>query len=66
MAHEAGYEITLEREYGGTHVSVSTSKANSAWDCDMLVRVEKTERNIYSTQYFRSVEEMVTYERICS
>lgn len=32
----------------------------------MLVRVEKTERNMYSTQYFRSVEEMVTYERICS
>ena len=58
--------MTLDISYKGTRVVVSVCKAVPVWECSMLVRLEKTRQNVYSTQYFRSVEEMVTYERICS
>ena len=51
-------QISLTRTMGDVSQTVSTSPATPVWGCPMLVRLEKTKRNLYSTQYFKSVKEM--------
>ena len=54
-------EIKIEREMQGVYVAVSTVSATPVWECSMLVRVQTQDRNVYSTQFFKSVEEMRRY-----
>lgn len=54
-------EIKIEREMQGVYVAVSTTPATPVWECSMLVRVQTQERNVYSTQFFKYVEEMRRY-----
>ena len=54
-------EIKIEREMQGVYVAVSTVSATPVWECSMLVRVQIQDRNVYSTQFFKSVEEMRRY-----
>lgn len=54
-------EIKIEREMQGVYVAVSTAHATPVWECSMLVRVQTQDRNVYSTQFFKSVEEMRRY-----
>ena len=42
-------------------VTASTTRAVPVWECDMLVRLERSYGCVYSSQYFRSVEEMMRY-----
>lgn len=51
-------QISLTRTMGDVSQTVSTSPATPVLGCPMLVRLEKTKRNLYSTQYFKSVKEM--------
>lgn len=60
-AMKAGAEIKIEREMQGVYVAVSTAHATPVWECSMLVRVQTQDRNVYSTQFFKSVEEMRRY-----
>lgn len=54
-------EIKIEREMQGVYVAVSTTPATPVWECSMLVRVQTQDRNVYSTQFFKSVKEMRRY-----
>lgn len=58
---ETGKEIYLTRVLWGLTIKASTCKASPAWGCDMLIRLEQSRGHVYSTQYFRSVEEMIRY-----
>ena len=60
-AMKSGTEIKIEREMQGVSVAVSTAHATPVWECSMLVRVQTQDRNVYSTQFFKSVEEMRRY-----
>ena len=51
-------ELTLTRTLDGVTVTASTWPASSAWDVPMLVRLEVQRGNVYTSQYFESVEEM--------
>lgn len=44
--------VTLD----GVTVTASTWPASSAWDVPMLVRLEMQRGNVYTSQYFESVE----------
>lgn len=57
----SGQEISLTRTLGNFSVTASTTKALPVWACDMLVRLERTQGHVYTSQYFRSVEEMILY-----
>ena len=57
----SGQEISLTRTLGTLAVTASTTRALPVWECDMLVRLERTQGHVYSSQYFRSVEEMMQY-----
>ena len=57
----SGQEISLTRTLGALTVTVSTTRALPVWECDMLVRLERTHGHVYSSQYFCSVEEMMRY-----
>ncbi len=61
QALAAGREISLTRSLRGLTVTASTSKGSPAWGCDMLIRLEQSRGPVYSTQHFRSVEEMMRY-----
>ena len=61
QAMASGQEISLTRALGDVSVRAGTSPAPAVWGCDMLVRLERRERGLYSSQYFRSVEEMMRY-----
>lgn len=61
QALAAGREIFLARSLRGLTVTASTCKGSPAWGCDMLIRLEQSRGPVYSTQYFRSVEEMMRY-----
>lgn len=61
QALAAGREISLTRSLRGLTVTASTCKGSPAWGCDMLIRLEQSRGPVYSTQYFRSVEEMMRY-----
>ena len=61
QALAAGREISLARSLRGLTVTASTCKGSPAWGCDMLIRLEQSRGPVYSTQYFRSVEEMMQY-----
>ena len=54
----SGQEISLTRTLGALTITASTAKAVPVWGCDMLVRLERSCGCVYSSQYFRSVEEM--------
>lgn len=51
-------EIQLERSLGSFSQQISTVPAAPVWGCAMLVRMEKQYGHIYTTQYFKSVEQM--------
>lgn len=61
QALAAGREISLTRSLRGLTMTASTCKGSPAWGCDMLIRLEQSRGPVYSTQYFRSVEEMMRY-----
>lgn len=62
QAMASGQEISLTRTLGDVSVKAGTSPAPAVWGCDMLVRLERREgERLYSSQYFRSVEEMMRY-----
>lgn len=61
QALEDRREISLTRTLGDVSVRACTSPAPAVWGCDMLVRLERREGGVYSSQYFRSVEEMMPY-----
>lgn len=61
QALAAGREISLTRSLRGLTVTASTCRGAPAWGCDMLIRLERSRGPVYSTQYFRSVEEMMRY-----
>lgn len=60
-AMTSGQEISLTRTLGALTITASTTRAVPVWECDMLVRVERSCGCVYSSQYFRSVEEMMQY-----
>lgn len=57
----SGREISLTRTLGNFTVTASTTRALPVWTCEMLVRLERIRGHVYSSQYFRSVEEMMRY-----
>lgn len=57
----AGREISLTRSLRDLTMTASTCRGAPAWGCDMLIRLEQSRGPVYSTQYFRSVEEMMRY-----
>lgn len=57
----SGQEISLSRTLGSLTVTASTTRAVPVWECDMLVRLEQSCGCVYSSQYFRSVEEMMKF-----
>lgn len=57
----AGREISVTRSLRDLTVTASTCRGSSAWGCDKLIRLEQSRGPVYSTQYFRSVEEMMRY-----
>lgn len=61
QALTAGREISVTRSLRGLTMTASTCRAAPVWECDMLIRLEQTRGHVYSTQYFRSVEEMNRY-----
>lgn len=60
-ALEAGRFVLMERELPELRLTVSTAAAPPVWGVPMLIRLERVRRHVYSTQYFRSVEEMLQY-----
>lgn len=60
-AMASGQEISLTRTLGALTITASTTRAVPVWECDMLVRLEQSCGYVYSSQYFRSVEEMERY-----
>ena len=60
-AMASGQEISLTQTLGALTVTASTARALPVWECDMLVRLERSCGCVYSSQYFRSVEEMARY-----
>ena len=60
-AMASGQEISLSRTLGSLTVTASTTRAVPVWECDMLVRLERSCGCVYSSQYFRSVEEAMQY-----
>ena len=60
-AMASGQEISLTRTLGALTITASTTRAVPVWECDMLVRLERSCGCVYSSQYFRSVEEMARY-----
>ena len=60
-AMTSGQEISLTRTLGALTITASTTRAVPVWECDMLVRLERTHGHVYSSQYFCSVEEMMRY-----
>lgn len=61
QALAAGRESSLTRSLRGLTMTASVCKASPAWGCDMLIRMEQSRGHVYSTQYFRSIEEMMRY-----
>ena len=61
QALAAGREISLTWSLRGLTMTASVCKASPAWGCDMLIRMEQSRGHVYSTQYFRSIEEMMRY-----
>lgn len=58
-ALDARLEIAMDRSLGGRHIRVSTRRASPAWyPAAMLVRLERWRGNLYSTQYFTSLEDV--------
>lgn len=60
-AMQYAQEVQLTRTLGGFMQTVSVVQASPVWGCDMLVRLEKHCGHIYTTQYFKSVEQMERY-----
>lgn len=61
QAAASGREISLTRTLRGLTMTVSTCKAVPVWTCDMLIELIQSRANMYSRQYFISVEEMMRY-----
>lgn len=60
-AMASGQEISLTRTLGSLTVTANTTRAVPVLECDMLVRLERSCGCVYSSQYFRSVEEMMKF-----
>lgn len=60
-AMECAQEAQLTRTLNGFFQTVSVVPASPVWGCDMLVRLEKYCGHIYTTQYFKSVEQLEEY-----
>lgn len=60
-AVQCAQEVQLTRTMNGFVQTVSVVPASKVWECDVLVRLEKCCGHIYTTQYFKSVEQMEEY-----
>ncbi len=58
-ALDAGRELALTRTMADLTVTARTVRASPVWGQAMLLRVERRRRNVYTAQYYRSVEEMM-------
>lgn len=61
QALAAGREISVTRSLRGLTMTASTCRGSPVWGCDMMIRLKQSRGNVYSTQYFQSVEEMMRY-----
>lgn len=61
QAVESRQELRLHRTLGDLSVIARTTSATPPWGCAMLVRLERRRGNLYTTQYFTSIEEMKRY-----
>lgn len=57
-AYECYELFHMERSLGDYTVVVDVVPGDSVWDVPMLIRVQQYWPNIYSTQYFKNMEEM--------
>ena len=63
-ALDDGRPFTLTREFGGTRIAVDvqeTGKSAKVWNVPYIIQFRKMDRNIFSIQNFKRVEEMRWY-----
>ena len=63
-ALDDGRPFTLTRELGGVRIAVEvqeTGKSAKVWNVPYIIQFRKMDRNIFSIQNFKSVEEMRWY-----
>ena len=63
-ALDDGRPLTLTREFGTVRISVEvqeTGKSAKVWNVPYIIQFRKMDRNIFSIQNFKSVEEMRWY-----
>lgn len=63
-ALEDGRPFTLTREFGTVRIAVDvqeTGKSAKVWNVPYIIQFRKMDRNIFSIQNFKSVEEMRWY-----
>ena len=63
-ALDDGRPFTLAREFGTVRIAVEvqeTGKSAKVWNVPYIIQFRKMDRNIFSIQNFKSVEEMRWY-----
>ena len=63
-AFDDGRPFTLSREFGTVRMAVEvqeTGKSAKVWNVPYIIQFRKMDRNIFSIQNFKSVEEMRWY-----
>ena len=63
-ALDDGRPFTLSREFGTVRIAVEvqeTGKSAKVWNVPYIIQFRKMDRNIFSIQNFKSVEEMRWY-----
>ena len=63
-ALDDGQPFTLAREFGTVRIAVEvqeTGKSAKVWNVPYIIQFRKMDRNIFSIQNFKSVEEMRWY-----
>ena len=63
-ALDDGRPFTLSREFGNVRIAVEvqeTGKSAKVWNVPYIIQFRKMDRNIFSIQNFKSVEEMRWY-----
>ena len=63
-ALDDGRPFTLTRELVGIRIAVEvqeTGKSAKVWNAPYIIQIRKIDRNIYSIENFKSVEEMRWY-----
>lgn len=58
-AQARGIETTIELEYRGAQVLLSTVRAPGVWGRGYIIRMEIRQPGIYSSQYFASTEDII-------